>query len=69
MGTEGKVKILEQVDGRGISPAPTKGLFYSYRWHLEANSGHQGGGIWISNRSGTWVLGFGSTMEKWALKG
>ena len=21
MGTEGKVKILEQVDGRGISPA------------------------------------------------
>ena len=24
MGTEGKVKILEQVDGRGISPTPKK---------------------------------------------
>ena len=57
MGTEGKVKILEQVDGRGISPTPTKGrgLFYSYRrvGKPESNSGRIRIGISISDRSGT----------------
>ena len=55
MRTEGKVKILEQVDDRGISPTPTKGAFSTLTGvgKPESNSGHIRIGISISDRSGT----------------